>query len=113
MLHNGFWSTWSQLVDSLDPFGEKTALKVLGLSQGATQEEIRSKYRELTKLHHPDKVKGTQEEKEAAQEKFVQIQQSYEKLSDLKRSRAKANKRQQKEAEPSSEPAGDDEKIEL
>jgi hypothetical protein len=27
MLTNGFWSTWSQLVDSLDPFGEKNALK--------------------------------------------------------------------------------------
>lgn len=23
MLTNGFWSTWSQLVDSLDPFGEE------------------------------------------------------------------------------------------
>jgi curved DNA-binding protein CbpA len=29
---------------------------VLGLEKGATQEEIRAKYRELTKLWHPDKV---------------------------------------------------------
>lgn len=108
MLHNGFWSTWSQLVESLDPFGEKNALKTLGLPKGASQEEIRSKYRELTKVHHPDKVQGTQEEKEAAQEKFVQIQQAYEKLSDLKKSRSKANKRQQEaETETNSE------KIEL
>ena len=113
MLHSGFWSTWAQLVESLDPFGEKNALKTLGLAQGASQEEIRSKYRELTKVHHPDKVKGTQEEKEAAQEKFVQIQQAYEKLSDLKRSRAKANKRQQQESEPRPEPARSEEKIEL
>jgi len=111
MLHNGFWSTWTQLVDSLDPFGEKNALKTLGLQQGASQEEIRSKYRELTKVHHPDKVKGTTEEKEAAQEKFVQIQQAYEKLSDLKRNRAKANKRQQ-ESESGTDTTSS-EKIEL
>ena len=50
MQHNGFWSTWSQLVESLDPFGEKNALKALGLTKGASQEEIKAKYRELTKL---------------------------------------------------------------
>ena len=60
MQHNGWWSTWSQLVESLDPFGEKNALKVMGLQKGASQEEIRSKYRELTKMYHPDKVQGTQ-----------------------------------------------------
>ena len=97
----------------MDPFGEKNALKVLGLSQGVSQEEIRSKYRELTKIHHPDKVKGTKEEKEAAQEKFVQIQQAYEKLSDLKRSRAKANKKQQKESEERPDTPYAGEKIEL
>jgi len=113
MLQNGVWSTWSQLVESLDPFGEKNALTVLGLAKGATQDEIRSKYRELSKVHHPDKVKGTLEEKEAAQEKFVKIQQAYEKLSDLKRNRAKVNKRQQQESEKRSEPSADEEKVEL
>jgi len=104
MLINGFWSTWSQLVDSLDPFGERNALKALELEKGASQEEIRSRYRELTKQFHPDKVQGNQQEKDAAHEKFVQIQQAYEKLSDLKRKRAKANKKnQQQESEPSKE----------
>jgi len=109
--HNGWWSTWSQLVESLDPFGEKNALKVMGLQKGASQEEIRSKYRELTKMYHPDKVQGTQEEKEEAHEKFVKIQQAYEKLSTLKKSRAKANKRhQEEESEPTPQ---SDVKIEL
>jgi len=111
MQHNGWWSTWSQLVESLDPFGEKNALKVMGLAKGATQEEIRSKYRELTKTFHPDKVQGTQEEKEAAHEKFVQIQQAYEKLSHLKKSRAKANKKHVKDDEDT--PVASDVKIEL
>jgi len=110
MLQNGFWSTWSQLVDSLDPFGEKNALTVLGLAKGATQEEIRSKYRELSKVHHPDKVKGTLEEKEAAQEMFVKIQQAYEKLSEIKRNRAKVNKRKQQESDQRSEPTANKEK---
>ena len=96
----------------MDPFGEKNALTVLGLVKGATQEEIRSKYRELSKVHHPDKVKGTLEEKEAAQEMFVKIQQAYEKLSDLKRNRAKVNKKQQ-ESDQRSEPTADQEKTEL
>ena len=113
MQHNGFWSTWSQLVESLDPFGEKNALKVMGLSKGATQEEIRSKYRELTKTYHPDKVQGTQEEKEVAHEKFVQIQQAYEKLSHLKRSRAKANKKHVKDDEDAPAAPASDIKIEL
>ena len=108
--HNGFWSTWSQLVDSLDPFGERNALKVLGLSKGATQEEIRAKYRELSKVHHPDKVKGGEAEKEEAQNKFVAIQQAYEKLSTLKKSRAKANKKSDKL--PQEDTSGDV-KIEL
>ena len=113
MQHNGFWSTWSQLVESLDPFGEKNALKALGLSKGASQDEIKARYRELTKLNHPDKVKGTPEEKEAAHEKFVQIQQAYEKLSTLKKGRAKANKKSQKEAEAEPASAPSDVKIEL
>ena len=50
MLTNGFWSTWSQLVDSLDPFGEKNALRELGLAKGVSQEEIKAKYRELSKV---------------------------------------------------------------
>ena len=37
-------------VDSLDPFGEKNALRELGLAKGASQEEIRTKYRELSKV---------------------------------------------------------------
>ena len=39
------------------------------------------RYRELSKQWHPDKVK---EDKEAAQERFVEIQQAYENLSKIK-----------------------------
>jgi curved DNA-binding protein CbpA len=37
-----------------------------------------------------------QEDKAVAQEKFVEIQQAYEKLSDIKNRRARANKKSEK-----------------
>ena len=58
--------------------------------------------------HHPDKVKGSPEEKQTAQEKFVAIQQAYEKLSTLKKQRAKANKKSEKEVQ-----RGEDETIKV
>ena len=61
-------------------------------------------------VHHPDKVKGSPEEKEAAQAKFVAIQQAYEKLSTLKKQRARANKKSEKE-EKEERPEGS--KVEL
>ncbi|XP_063585506.1 dnaJ homolog subfamily C member 22-like isoform X1 [Penaeus indicus] len=87
---NGWSNAWSNFVDSLDPFGEKHALKVLGLGKGATQEEITSTYRKLAKEWHPDRHK---EEKESASEKFIKIKEAYEKLSTIKRERAWKNKR--------------------
>jgi DnaJ family protein C protein 22 len=64
---HGFWSTFQSLIDSLDPTGEKNALKVLELKSGATQEEIRAKYRELSKKWHPDKYKAEDEKAKASE----------------------------------------------
>ena len=72
MLEHGFWSKFEQLVENLDPLGEKHALKVLELKHGVSQDEIRSRYRELTKKWHPDKFKD-EEEKTAAHEKYVKF----------------------------------------
>ncbi|TRY61895.1 hypothetical protein TCAL_01486 [Tigriopus californicus] len=88
---HGFISTFQQLIDSLDPLGEKNALKMLDLKQGASQEEIRTKYRELSKRWHPDKVTN-EAEKDHAQAKFLEIQQAYERLSDIKSRRSRRNK---------------------
>jgi uncharacterized tellurite resistance protein B-like protein len=58
---------------------EMTALSALGLRAGATQEDIRSAYRRLAMLHHPDRFQTFGEEvvKRAAQ-KFMQIKLSYD-----------------------------------
>ena len=76
-------------ISSLDPLGEKHALKTLELERGVTQEEIKARYRELSKKWHPDRFTDEQEKIEAS-DKFVLIQQSYERLSTIKKRRKTA-----------------------
>jgi DnaJ-class molecular chaperone len=58
--------------------------EVLGVSKSATTEEIKKAYRKLARQHHPDRNPG---DKQAA-ERFKEIQDAYETLSDKnKRSR--------------------------
>ena len=53
------------------------SLKILGLSYGATQQEIKKSYRKLAKRYHPDK----NPDEPLAAEKFRQVQEAYEILS--------------------------------
>src|SRR5438045_4081081 len=50
----------------------------LGVSKTATDDEIKSAFRKLARKHHPDVAK----DKKAAEEKFKQINEAYEVLSD-------------------------------
>jgi len=68
--------------------GETNALRVLELANGATQEEITQKYRQLVRKWHPDKSIN-QVDKAAAEKKFVEIKEAYEKLSILNSRRKK------------------------
>jgi hypothetical protein len=52
-----------------------SAYKVFGLDPGASEEEIRKRYRELVKKFHPDVNKDPR-----AGEKFIEIQAAYEQL---------------------------------
>jgi curved DNA-binding protein CbpA len=59
---------------------------VLGLKKNCTPKQIKSKYRKLALQYHPDKFQGnSDEEKEKAEEKFIQISQAYSVLSDEKK----------------------------
>ena len=89
-----YHSEWN--ADDEDFFGEKKKSKesqefrkmmqdsalpnyygMLGVSEGATQEEIKAKFRQLAKEYHPDKTKD-----ESSAEKFAEINKAYEVLSD-------------------------------
>jgi len=52
-----------------------SAYKVFGLIPGASEEEIRKRYRELVKKFHPDVNKDANADK-----KFIEIQEAYEEL---------------------------------
>jgi len=57
--------------------------KVLGVDKGASQDEIKKAYRKLVKKYHPDVNKG-----DGAEEKFKEVQESYEILSDESKRKA-------------------------
>ena len=54
--------------------------ETLGLERTATEKEIKQAYRKLARKHHPDLHQGNA--KKAAEEKFKQINEAYEVLSD-------------------------------
>ena len=56
---------------------------ILGVSEKATEAQIRKAYRKLAKAHHPDMHPGDK----AAEEKFKEISQAYDALSDPERRR--------------------------
>jgi DnaJ like chaperone protein len=57
------------------------ACKILGVSEFASMDEIKKAYRQLVKLHHPDRfATESLEQQEIAEERFLEIQKAYEVL---------------------------------
>lgn len=54
--------------------------QILGISKNASLDEIKKAYKKLALKYHPDR--NSEENKEAAQKKFVEINEAYEVLSD-------------------------------
>ncbi|GAB5372120.1 hypothetical protein AAMO2058_001638200 [Amorphochlora amoebiformis] len=77
--HHGFQSFWDELVKNMDLDGEEHAYKVLGLEKGATDREIKRKYRSLARKYHPDKC--FEPECEGI---FREIQEAYENLKNVR-----------------------------
>lgn len=56
---------------------------ILGVSKDASSDEIKKAFRNLARRYHPDKVQG--DGKEAAEQKFKEINEAYEVLKDPKK----------------------------
>ncbi len=61
--------------------GKRDYYEVLGVSRSAAEREIKDAYRQLALKYHPDKNQGNKE----AEEKFKEINEAYEVLSDSKK----------------------------
>ena len=59
----------------------KNYYTVLGISQGATDEDIKKAYRKLAMQYHPDRNEGDNK----AEEKFKEVSEAYAVLSDAKK----------------------------
>lgn len=63
---------------------EQSFYDILGVKVDATLDDIKKAYRDLARIHHPDKAGNTPE----VHERFVKIQAAYETLSDDEKRRA-------------------------
>ncbi|MFO7940320.1 MAG: TerB family tellurite resistance protein [Bacteroidales bacterium] len=72
-------------LSAMDAMSEDTleaAYKVLGISQQASDAEVKKAYRRMALKYHPDKVGHLGEDfKETAKEKFQKVSAAYEKIS--------------------------------
>ncbi|KAK7801872.1 hypothetical protein U0070_013476 [Myodes glareolus] len=79
------WEKLYEFVDSFQDEKRRLAYQVLGLPEGATNEEIHRSYYDLVKVWHPD---HNRHQTEKAQRHFLEIQAAYEVLSQPKKPRA-------------------------
>ncbi|CAG7836638.1 unnamed protein product [Allacma fusca] len=89
---HGWKSLWNEILGQLDPMGERNALSVLDLPSSASQEEITQRWRQLSRKYHPDKFPDP-EEKAAAQAKFMEIKEAYDKISVINSKRKRKSSR--------------------
>ena len=61
---------------------EKDLYKIIGVKRDATANDIKHKYRQLSRIYHPDKNKSKE-----AEEKYKEINEAYEILHDNKKRR--------------------------
>ena len=65
---------------------EKNYYDILGVKKDASKDDIRRAFKKLSLKYHPDKhINDSEEDKKKAEEKFKEINEAYETLSDDKK----------------------------
>lgn len=94
-IKSSFWAVWidfrsggwekaeKTFKNLADVEGKDHAFAVLGLEKTATHKEIKERYYVLARESHPDHVQG-ETEKEAAQDKMIELNRAYELLTKKK-----------------------------
>lgn len=77
--HQGFSGIWREMMQEFDVSGRSTALATLGLSDGASYEEILAQYKKLSREFHPDRERD-ETKKQEKHEQFIQVQEAFRKL---------------------------------
>ena len=85
----GFQWSWQHVASELDLSGEDHACEVLGLAKQCVRDwrSVKKAYRTLALETHPDKqaqAGGSEEERKAAEARFRDVQEAYEKLQELR-----------------------------
>lgn len=68
------------------------ALKILGLDDDASDEDIKVAYKETVQILHPDRFAGNKKLQERATEQFKNLQEAYEYLTSGKGKKGKTSK---------------------
>lgn len=89
--NHGWANLYNEFIKALDPKGTSNARKVLGVDEDTFEDEIKKIYKKLVRKWHPDKHK-TKEDKENAQQKFMEIQNAYDILMSKKSSETRTDK---------------------
>ena len=79
------WTGIKQQLKRKDLSG-KTYYEILNLPEGASKAEIKKSYRALVKLYHPDVTDDPK-----AHEKYLEINQAYEALTEPQKTKNKPN----------------------
>ena len=69
---------------------EKDYFKILGVTENASQSEIKEAYRNLSKKYHPDRC-PSESERQEYEEKFKEINEAYDVLSNEEKRQAYLN----------------------
>lgn len=75
-----WWDFASELSERVMSNDDKH-FRTLELEPGASWDDVKAQYKRMARKYHPDKVRGSEEEKAAAAQKFMDIKEAYEALA--------------------------------